>query len=403
MSQCPVCKKESTAIVCPDCGFDRSCHYEAYPTLFALTGKIDAVSKRIAARTVKPRMDLLQCPNCKNNAFSIELRTRRHVCLQCGTSLTSLEFEQLLMKQQKIQSGTEALIRDVSAQFKKAKAAEAAHSVPISAPSKPAPVPHLVAIGIDAAALLHRDGTVSCTASPFSHAQKWQDIISIAAMNNCLIGLHKNGKMSVVGTKTVYFSSISAWKDVVDMDAGNGYVVVLTADGKVRKDSASTVALSAINGWRDIAAISAGAEHVVGLKQDGTVVATGNLNGDRCKVGAWRNIVAISAGSTHTVGLKQDGTVIAVGLNSYGQCHTENWKDIVAVSAGTNHTLGLRRDGTVVAAGGNFFGQCQVSEWKDVEAIYAGQFCSVGIQKDGTILMTGDFRQSHVRIGSMKR
>ena len=38
MWKCPVCDKENNAaMVCPACGYDRTCDYEQYPTAFAVT------------------------------------------------------------------------------------------------------------------------------------------------------------------------------------------------------------------------------------------------------------------------------------------------------------------------------------------------------------------------------
>ena len=38
MWKCPVCDQENTtAPVCPTCGYDRTCDYERYPTAFAVT------------------------------------------------------------------------------------------------------------------------------------------------------------------------------------------------------------------------------------------------------------------------------------------------------------------------------------------------------------------------------
>ena len=38
MWKCPVCDKENNAeMVCPTCGYDRTCDYEHYPTVFAVT------------------------------------------------------------------------------------------------------------------------------------------------------------------------------------------------------------------------------------------------------------------------------------------------------------------------------------------------------------------------------
>ena len=37
MRKCPVCDQENNATVCPNCGYDRTCDYEQYPTAFAVT------------------------------------------------------------------------------------------------------------------------------------------------------------------------------------------------------------------------------------------------------------------------------------------------------------------------------------------------------------------------------
>ena len=37
MWKCPVCDQENAATVCPNCGYDRTCDYERYPTAFAVT------------------------------------------------------------------------------------------------------------------------------------------------------------------------------------------------------------------------------------------------------------------------------------------------------------------------------------------------------------------------------
>ena len=40
MWKCPVCDQENAATVCPNCGYDRTCDYEQYPTAFAVTAAI---------------------------------------------------------------------------------------------------------------------------------------------------------------------------------------------------------------------------------------------------------------------------------------------------------------------------------------------------------------------------
>ena len=129
----------------------------------------------------------------------------------------------------------------------------------------------------------------------------WENIIAISAGDDCTVGLHNDGTVSVTG-----------------------YVIGDTSECK---------------NWRNIVAVSASASFVVGLKLDGTVVATkpeyefisdvGQTN-----VSKWTDIVAVSAGLDHTLGLRADGTVVAAGSSEEKQCNVSSWKNIVIPASG---------------------------------------------------------------------
>ncbi len=61
MWKCPVCDRENTiAAVCPTCGYDRTCDYEHYPTVFAVTGaKSTRALRREWEQKQGPGMDQL--------------------------------------------------------------------------------------------------------------------------------------------------------------------------------------------------------------------------------------------------------------------------------------------------------------------------------------------------------
>ena len=51
-NRCPVCDREHETMICPDCGFDHSAHYEARPTLAPIpehTKAVSALLKKSAA------------------------------------------------------------------------------------------------------------------------------------------------------------------------------------------------------------------------------------------------------------------------------------------------------------------------------------------------------------------
>lgn len=81
MPICPVCKKESSSLLCPCCGFDGSCHYEQYPTL-GIIEHTTAVSQLAAARN-KIDGTLFCCPDCSGNQFFLDIQNNRVICVNC--------------------------------------------------------------------------------------------------------------------------------------------------------------------------------------------------------------------------------------------------------------------------------------------------------------------------------
>lgn len=372
MSTCPVCQKQISTMQCPHCGFDLSCHYEQYPTLAPLSGKIPAVSQR--KQPPAPKGNFLRCSQCGHTGFSIALDTRRHICLHCGTSMNSLEFETLLRKQQKEGHPPAALSPNLKPVWQ-----------------TPKPVPKLVALDTTSAFLLRSNGTITTVGHHSmlkSYARTWQNITSLS-VNQVLMGLRKDGTVNIICTDKKMQMAVSKWHDIVDIAASDLFVMGLSKDGTVVTAGTLQTDFKAVSGWKDIAAIAVSSLHAVGLKKDGTVVAAGSKQAGRCDVGHWSEIQAIATGAAHTIGLVSDGTVVATGNNLVKQCDVTGWRNITAVAAGLAHTLGLREDGTVVATGNNVHGQCNVSHWRDIAAIYAGVHTSVGIKKDGIIVTAG--------------
>ena len=81
MYKCPVCEKESSSLLCQNCGFDSSCNYEAYPSLKTISGRVDSIRARKAALEEKQK-DLLRCPACGSTSLSVD-KSLQFSCNSC--------------------------------------------------------------------------------------------------------------------------------------------------------------------------------------------------------------------------------------------------------------------------------------------------------------------------------
>lgn len=284
---------------------------------------------------------------------------------------------------------------------------------------------------IDAAGMytiaIEEDGTVKASGilpqlskhSSGKNIEEWENIVSVAANWDHVVGLKADGTVEAVGQNANGRCNVGEWKNIIAIDAGGTHTVGLKSDGTVVAAGDNTYGQCDVEKWENIIAIAAGGWHTVGLKSDGTVVATGKNNypelavryrrdqiikGHKlsehkpCNVGGWKDIIAITAGASHTVGLKSDGTVVAAGFNGYTQCETQKWEDVVAVSAGDYLTMALNADGTVRVIGWNSYKECSVSDMKDITAIAAGFWHTVAIKSDGTAIARGNNRYGQCEV-----
>ncbi|MCD8126070.1 MAG: hypothetical protein LUD82_00905 [Clostridiales bacterium] len=83
---CPVCHADNSGewSFCKDCGFDRSCDYEGYPTLSAsLPAGAKSVSALATAQQQKLVPGALTCPDCGNRTFYYSTELRQLICTRC--------------------------------------------------------------------------------------------------------------------------------------------------------------------------------------------------------------------------------------------------------------------------------------------------------------------------------
>ena len=251
------------------------------------------------------------------------------------------------------------------------------------------PKHHSIALTSYMAVALKNDGTVVSVYEDgqgisLSSLSGWDDIISISACDNVIMGVKRDGTVVACGIDSSNNSKIESWDHIVQVDCG---------------------------GIKRIGTELTYLPHFIGLKSDGTVVAEGNNREGQCEVGSWSEIIQVSAGSNHTVGLRENGTVVAVGDNSYGQCDVSDWTNIVSVAASSLYTYGVRSDGSVVVAGGANVtseniqlsvlpDEKTIKSWENVVEVYPGfelgAACEFvfALTSDGTVLCSGGMRDN---------
>lgn len=274
---------------------------------------------------------------------------------------------------------------------------------------------------------LLEDGTVVTTNG--IKVSEWENIQSVAAGRNHIVGLTFSGEVLAAGTNRNEQCNVDSWEDIVTIAVSDDHTVGLHSDGTVVAAGDNEWGQCDVDGIQSAASIFTGPEQTGIIRQNGTVMILGNNDHGQCDTQNWKNIVSASlhhaaafgltAGGTlvttghddemydvsdwtnitdyavgwyHTVGLREDGTVAAVGDNTYGQCDVEDWTNIVAIEAGFNYTVGLKADGTVVATGDNEYGQCDVQGWRNITAISASDDVwghTVGLTSYGGIEATG--------------
>lgn len=362
---CPVCSRPLTDSHCPDCGYDRSRDYGAFPSLAPLTSDPPTVSRLRNARS-----GLLLCSKCGSPDFHFRFTDRNFSCPRCGHLLTPRELDVVL-----------AIIG----------CAPLHHSPTPPLPTRPKRRITAVSAGYDHTVVLYSDGTVGAIGSNQKGqclVSGWTDIIAIAAGDGVTIGLCRDGNVVAAGENRHCFG-YSAWADITAIAVWQ-HTLGLKANGSVRAAGSNSLKQCRTDHWRNITAIAAGGMHSVGLKKDGTVVTAGYSGEGLSDAHRWTEIIAIAAGSYITIGLRSNGTVVAAGHNSSIPEEVKSWTNITAITAAANLCIGLRSDGTVLTAGSNALGPCDLSHWKAIRAVSANFNHVVGLRADGTLVAEGN-------------
>ena len=173
-----------------------------------------------------------------------------------------------------------------------------------------------IAAGLNHAAYLHNDGTVSVygsNASGQADTGSWQDIVKIAVGADFTAGLRADGTLIACGSNRNGQCDVERYADVYDLAACDQSLVLLFKDGSVKMVGDISGGLKQADSFTHIRRIRASGACVIAEKINGTyLMAHSVLNADPGSVSGWRNADQFAAGS------------VCIGyVNPAGEIHIE--------------------------------------------------------------------------------
>lgn len=180
-------------------------------------------------------------------------------------------------------------------------------------------------------------------------------------------------------------AELRKWEDIVSLSASFQNIIGLKSDGTVVAVSVydSDNDVIGISKWTDIIAIDASYRRVLGLKKDGTVIAVGKdyrpdplTHITKCDLSNWQNIAAISHIGDTDIGIRTDGTFVP-GIVAYRDREKikriSEWKNLVSLSGDdySSLSMGLCSDGTILELNGEHYAQGIVQLYPSKIYLYA--------------------------------
>ncbi len=173
-----------------------------------------------------------------------------------------------------------------------------------------------IAAGLNHAAYLHNDGTVSVygsNASGQADTGSWQDIVKIAVGADFTAGLRADGTLIACGSNRNGQCNVNRYADVYDLAACDQSLVLLFKDGSLKVVGDISGGLKQADSFTNIRRIRAAGACVIAEKTNGTYqMAHSVLNANPGSVSGWRNADQFAAGS------------VCIGyVNKAGEIHIE--------------------------------------------------------------------------------
>jgi len=158
-----------------------------------------------------------------------------------------------------------------------------------------------IAAGLDHAAFLHDDGTVTVTGSNAlgqCGTGSWKNVVRIAAGADFTAGLLADGTLVACGSNLSGQCEVGRYTDVCDIAACDQSLVILFEDGSVAVAGDVSMGLKQAEHFTQVRRIRAASSCILAERTNGTYrMAHSTANADTGSVGSWRKAEEFAAGS----------------------------------------------------------------------------------------------------------
>ncbi len=266
---------------------------------------------------------------------------------------------------------------------------------------------------------INADGKLLSVVNIPRKAEKWKNLIFVAAYRDSLWAVTANGQLVSTDDRV---QELNDTKHYIACNVSSTHILALTREGRILTagkndygqcniarmgdmyanfDEFSSDRLTQLkrmmerdrnyqvrvaNATRYKNRMVCGKRVTVCINAEGRVLSTAG-NPDTSPWGAVR---AVACGNAHTLMLHKNGRVSADGNHVDGCTAVSEWERIKDVAAGEYHSLGLTEDGHVLFCGRNRYGQGNVSEWEQITRLATTDRYTVGVTYDGHILIAGE-------------
>lgn len=260
------------------------------------------------------------------------------------------------------------------------------------------------------------EGKLISTARLPRKAEKWRNLVCVAAYRDTIWGVTANGQL--VSTEDEVDRLVKT-KQYISCALSGTHVLALTRDGHVlsigqnhfgqcnterfgclyadfdeyssdlrdRMDNMlaldHTYQVRLANAKRYKPRLACGKRITVCINAEGNLLTTSEFSETVSRVRA------VACGNAHVLALHEDGHVSADGNRVDGCNEVSEWRGVKAVAAGKYHSVGVTEEGSVLFCGRNDQGQGDVTEWREITRVATSDSYTVGVTHSGKLLIAG--------------
>ena len=262
------------------------------------------------------------------------------------------------------------------------------------------------------------EGKLLSTARLPRKAEKWRNLVSMAAHRDTIWGVTANGQL--VSTEDEV-DQLAKTKQYISCAVSGSHMLALTRDGHVlalgqnhfgqcdtdrfgslyadfdeyssdRRDHMDdmqaldrTYQVRLANAKRYKPRLACGKRITVCINAEGNLLTTTEFS----EIGTHGRVRAVACGNAHVLALHENGQVSADGNRVDGCTDVSAWRNVKTVAAGKYHSVGVTEEGSVLFCGRNDQGQGNVTDWSGVCRVATTDDYTVGVTYDGKLLIAG--------------